>query len=121
MALSLAYTHVVFFCTLETHSAFYISLSLVEEKRLNGANPTSLSIPTIAGGLTVTFCPSVREEERREAERKREDYELNVDLSSAGCRSKEQHWQAEHRIHWSLLSMPSSSFSEVDEHRGPWL
>lgn len=61
---------------------------------------------------------------RGEAAHEREwerDYELNVDLSSAGCRSKEQHWQAEHRIHRSLLSMPSSSFSEVEEHRGAWL
>lgn len=54
----------------------------------------------------------------RRRERTRGDYELNVDLSSAGCRSKEQHWQAEHTIHQSLLSLPSSSFSEVDEHIG---
>lgn len=60
-------------------------------------------------------------EEEKQCMREREDYELNVDLSSAGCRSKEQHWQAEHRIHRSLLSMPSSSFSEVEEHRGAWL
>lgn len=59
--------------------------------------------------------------EEKQHTREREDYELNVDLSSAGCRSKEQHWQAEHRIHRSLLSMPSSSFSEVEEHRGAWL
>lgn len=67
---------------------------------------------------TLPRCQGGGEEKQK---RKREDYELNVDLSSAGCRSKEQHWQAEHRIHQSLLSMPSSSFSEVDEHRGPWL
>lgn len=54
-------------------------------------------------------------------EERREDYVLNVDLSSAGCRSKEQLWQAEHRIHQSLLSMPSCSFSEVEENGGAWL
>lgn len=33
-----------------------------------------------------------------------EDGELNVDLSSAGCGSKEPHWQAEHGIHQSERS-----------------
>ncbi|KAI9547540.1 hypothetical protein NQZ68_017093, partial [Dissostichus eleginoides] len=55
---------------------------------------------------------------RGEVERKRGDYELNVDLSSAGCGSKEKHWQAEHRIHQSLISMPSSSFSEAAREMG---
>lgn len=35
MALSLAYTHMVFFCKLETHSAFYISLILVTPRDVN--------------------------------------------------------------------------------------
>ncbi|KAJ4938186.1 hypothetical protein JOQ06_002811 [Pogonophryne albipinna] len=65
--------------------------------------------------------PNVSGRRRGEVERKRGDYELNVDLSSAGCGSKEQLWQAEHRIHQSLISMPSSSFSEVDKHTGAWL
>ena len=37
-----------------------------------------------------------------EAAPAREDCELNVDLSSAGCGSIEPHWQAEHRIHQSV-------------------
>lgn len=39
MALSLAYTRMVVFCKLETHSAFYISLSLVQGET-HSAGPT---------------------------------------------------------------------------------
>ncbi|KAK1888452.1 putative glutamate--cysteine ligase 2, partial [Dissostichus eleginoides] len=45
----------------------------------------------------------------------------HFEMMEAGCGSKEKHWQAEHRIHQSLISMPSSSFSEVDKHTGAWL
>lgn len=93
------------------------------ERRLREPTPRDADSHRCSRTYSNIFCPSVREEGRRrgEAERTRGDYELNVDLSSAGCRSKEQHWQAEHRIHQSLRSMPSSSFSEVDEHTGAWL
>lgn len=42
-------------------------------------------------------------------------YGLSVDLSSAGCRSEEQHWQAEHKI---SSQRRGCAFSEVDERTG---
>lgn len=44
VALSLAHTHMVFFCELETHSAFYISLVLVREET-GSADPTGCRFP----------------------------------------------------------------------------
>ena len=47
-----------------------LSLSVWCERRLE-SRPHGMSVLTDALGLTVTFCPSVREEERRSGARKR--------------------------------------------------
>lgn len=76
-----------------------------------------MSIPTKRSRTCCSILPPCQNRGEEKQSEFREDYKLNVDLSSVGCRSKEQSWQVEHRIHRSLHAMPSSNFSLVDEHK----